>query len=963
MRRQPVPSTIPATPPRSPILPPPPPQLESVSIYRDRLGVPHVYADTDEAVVYGIGRIQARDRPLEICHALAAQAGKLSETLGRFPFQSTVPSSFPDLHLIQDRAVLSMYVPDRSRSLYQSYRRASIGSEEQVLCRLLHAFLLGVRDELSVPGRISHLVAFYSRHQQWIHPERRLTPQQYRWLFERIPEPWEPLAILLQALGGALLGEFIKLDDVLPMDRQFTRTPPLGSNSYGFHSIATDDDRVYVIGDEHQPKALYHVARFKARRGTLDGAGAFQVGGPFPFFNVAKNVAWAPTFGQTDTVDELIYECDWSRKRYLDERRRSRDLRLQWFELRVRTGQQTWQSVWFPEYYLQADSSAPGNAPLKVMKVLELPRAHAPASQWPDHLYTKRIWGLEDGNPAGGDPRFEPLKLLYRLHQAQDAEEALGRAFGLLSTRHLNFIIGSGIAAPGSGRPDAQVIALPSGRCAYRFPESPLDSSFVGPVLMSGHPEKMWGVHDPNLPYLPHAGAVFHPISHFPTLRLHERYLLPGLEVRGPQGGPGRASRETNSKWVVNNNVAPQWYFGRLHPFPSIGPFEERWRWLRLRRPLVALPASTVSTQVPYQKLPWFTTQPSLEGSFPSLYRFFTQYPSRLIGTYDSGYGHPFFPFIGGAIDLRQEWLIRLVRRAYESAIYPGISEADLRTILTDCRDPTAYFVHNLHNYDTPDPQTIPPPRRLTWLEDLQNQLPGRSTVALVQEFRDWIAMTEGDTATADPRFSQTPAKWICFWYVFTVQFAPYLGREGINAFAFQAPFREMFLFPSEHVRVRESARQAAVQTLLVFSAYPQTLGQMQRAHVNFTGHDFPALGAGSGGHSVGFAWIVDPIGTRGIGSLPTSRPRSIVITGSRLPAIIGLRKRGDNSHRVFWMNQAQLADDYTMPEWAGQPGLFEASVRRWAAREMYELPMIEMHQDLQGFVYKSNYDFRLLGC
>jgi hypothetical protein len=825
--------------------------------------------------------------------------------------------------------------------------------------------VLGIRDELQTPGRINHLVTFYSSHQRWVHPDTRFTPQQYRWLFERVPRPSDPLAILFVFLGGVILDEFIKRNEASPNDLPFSTVSPHGSNSYGFHSIATHDNRVYLIGDEHQPKALYHVARFKARRGSFDGAGAITVGTPFPLFNVARDIAWAPSFGQADAINTLVYESEWDRKTYIDENGRVRNFRFANFSISLRTAQQTWQPVWFHEYYVQPDSSVPGNAPLKVLTVERrgAPRFHRneptlPGSiLLPDVVTTKRIWGLEDGNPSGRDPRFEPLKLLYRLQRAKDAEDALSNAFGLLSTRHLNFVIASGIAAPGSNRPNSQVIALPTARCAYRYPAIPGDSSFVLPVFMSRHPEKKWGVHDTRLPTPPIPGAMFHPITDFPTLRLHDKLRLPL-----PSTNPQRPEQfhTTTGTWVVSNNVAPQWYFGRLYPFPTIDPTEELWRPTQpIPRRLFAFPASGTPTEVPYQQLPWFTTRPgvaNVDASIASLALFHQRYVSRLTGNYAGGYLHPFHIACTGAMTIRQEWMVRLVRSSYESAIDPGISKNELKALITDCRDPFAYYLNRLHNYDTPPPGSVP--RRFTWFEDLRSYSHERGTADLVDEFRTWSAETEGDTASTDPRFVLTPAKWVCFWHVFRLLLRPFLDL-GIRPYSFDVPIRAMFPFPSENTHVKTAAKAALRQTLLVFSRYPQTLAAMQRVAVNYTGREFGAHGVPDSGRAVASVWIVEPIGSTGIGSLPSSPPKLLVVGGARLPIIVGLRKPQETSHSILLMSLAQPADDYTMPEWKTQPGLYEASVRDWAARKHYELPMVERHPDLVGFVYRSGYDHR----
>lgn len=55
---------------------------QSVTIYRDTWGVPHIYAETPEAGAYGLGYAQAEDRLSDIHLALRTGMGTMSEALG-----------------------------------------------------------------------------------------------------------------------------------------------------------------------------------------------------------------------------------------------------------------------------------------------------------------------------------------------------------------------------------------------------------------------------------------------------------------------------------------------------------------------------------------------------------------------------------------------------------------------------------------------------------------------------------------------------------------------------------------------------------------------------------------------------------------------------------------------------------------------------------------------------------------
>jgi len=54
-----------------------------VRIVRDTFGVPHIYAATDEAALYGFGYAQAEDHLLEMLRNYLAAEGRLAEFFGR----------------------------------------------------------------------------------------------------------------------------------------------------------------------------------------------------------------------------------------------------------------------------------------------------------------------------------------------------------------------------------------------------------------------------------------------------------------------------------------------------------------------------------------------------------------------------------------------------------------------------------------------------------------------------------------------------------------------------------------------------------------------------------------------------------------------------------------------------------------------------------------------------------------
>ncbi|GBC97275.1 Penicillin G acylase [bacterium HR16] len=55
---------------------------EKVTIYRDEWGVPHIYAQTEEGVAYGLGWAQAEDRLEQLLKNYRLAAGTMAEVFG-----------------------------------------------------------------------------------------------------------------------------------------------------------------------------------------------------------------------------------------------------------------------------------------------------------------------------------------------------------------------------------------------------------------------------------------------------------------------------------------------------------------------------------------------------------------------------------------------------------------------------------------------------------------------------------------------------------------------------------------------------------------------------------------------------------------------------------------------------------------------------------------------------------------
>ena len=62
-------------------------RAEDVTIYRDDFGIPHIFADSEESVAFGMGYAQAEDRLEELLKQYLRCTGRMSEAFGKQYFR------------------------------------------------------------------------------------------------------------------------------------------------------------------------------------------------------------------------------------------------------------------------------------------------------------------------------------------------------------------------------------------------------------------------------------------------------------------------------------------------------------------------------------------------------------------------------------------------------------------------------------------------------------------------------------------------------------------------------------------------------------------------------------------------------------------------------------------------------------------------------------------------------------
>ena len=282
--------------------------LAPVKIYRDRWGVPHIYATSHHDLFMAQGFVQAQDRLWQMETNRRLASGRLSEVVG------------PDAIQI-DRLMRTLGLMRAARRELSTYDEPSL--------EILQAFSDGVN---------AH-----------IESRRNRLPIEFRLLRVK-PEPWQPedslawakvmallggknwqeeivRAMLTQKLGpkkaGALLGyNRPRTPIIMPSSLDLAALWPLtltaksislpalgggGSNSWAVHGERTGAGFPLLANDMHLvvkvPSVWYEMHLVG---GDLDVVGLALTGVPGIIAGHNKDIAWAITFAYTDVQDIFL---------------------------------------------------------------------------------------------------------------------------------------------------------------------------------------------------------------------------------------------------------------------------------------------------------------------------------------------------------------------------------------------------------------------------------------------------------------------------------------------------------------------------------------------------------------------------------------------------------------------------------------------------------------------------------
>jgi penicillin amidase len=201
---------------------------DRVEVLRDPWGVPHVFAETDEGAMFGLGSAVAADRAFQMHLTRRIMQGRLAETIGNQPLDGRREST------------LDLDRKNRTFGWARAADRAVAGLDEETR-GLLEAYCAGVNASWSEQGdRLDPLFARY----------------------ETEPEAWTPADCLL---AWWHLGQFFATDGTRDLIAWRNRNQDRGR--FDPAAIAPDDSAAVIQADAIDPAWLGRVRAYLREQG------------------------------------------------------------------------------------------------------------------------------------------------------------------------------------------------------------------------------------------------------------------------------------------------------------------------------------------------------------------------------------------------------------------------------------------------------------------------------------------------------------------------------------------------------------------------------------------------------------------------------------------------------------------------------------------------------------------------
>ena len=313
-----------------------------ITVMRDSIGVPHIFADSPQDAVYGLGFVHAQDRGFQLETTRRFASGRLAELFGVAALE--LDKRIRTLGLVQVAGAEFALLSAPDRTLLEAYAAGvNAATEQGGTCPAFELRLLGVQPEpwtvldsllvhkasattcssrqafeelltaalLREVGKESLPDYFPSYPEDWSSPLTQTPPSASERLSRLLPQPLQRLE--KQNLASAAL---VKLPvasrflSSLRPHKTFLRSgsPGTGSNNWVVHGSRTATGAPLLAGDPHIPFTIPGAYAAHLSAPNFEVIGASSVGIPFFIGGHNAHIAWGITCVGADVVDLFVEE-------------------------------------------------------------------------------------------------------------------------------------------------------------------------------------------------------------------------------------------------------------------------------------------------------------------------------------------------------------------------------------------------------------------------------------------------------------------------------------------------------------------------------------------------------------------------------------------------------------------------------------------------------------------------------
>jgi len=237
---------------------------QTVTVYRDTYGVPHIFSDSDVAAAYAFGRVQAEDRLQQLMKSFRIAEGRMAEVFGE-----------KYVNLDYEQRVWK----------HAEVAREKFGSLPKEVREILTAFAAGINDYVAE------------------HPEKAPS-----WSIH--VEPWHPVAFGRTFIWGWPLGQ-AKDDMRRGLKKAQQLAPGRGSNQWVVAPKRSKEKVAIALIDPHLSWDLdghWYEVRIHTKDWRV--AGMVVVGTPMVGLGHNEHLSWAATTGGPDCGDCYLEVLD-----------------------------------------------------------------------------------------------------------------------------------------------------------------------------------------------------------------------------------------------------------------------------------------------------------------------------------------------------------------------------------------------------------------------------------------------------------------------------------------------------------------------------------------------------------------------------------------------------------------------------------------------------------------------------